>query len=143
MIKAGIIGATGYAGNELVRILVNHPEAEIVWLGSKSYEGQPYSDIFKNMRGITDDICLGDDFEKLSEMADVIFTATPQGYLQGLFAGGMAEKILSSTFGIASYSTIPSVDLEIGDTASDISGGTLKNAAEGITEGLDHFFGSK
>ena len=97
MIKAGIIGATGYAGNELVRILVNHPEAEIVWLGSKSYEGQPYSDIFKNMRGITDDICLGDDFEKLSEMADVIFTATPQGYLQGLFAGGMAEKILSRT----------------------------------------------
>ena len=95
MIKAGIIGATGYAGNELVRILVNHPEAEIVWLGSKSYEGQPYSDIFKNMRGITDDICLGDDFEKLSEMADVIFTATPQGYLQGLFAGGMAERILN------------------------------------------------
>ena len=97
MIKAGIIGATGYAGNELVRILVNHPETEIVWLGSKSYEGQPYSEIFKNMRGITDDICRGDDFEELSEKADVIFTATPQGYLQGLLSGGMWEKICSKT----------------------------------------------
>ena len=52
---------------------------------------------------------------------------------------GMLPMDLTQT----SYSTIPSVDLEIGDTASDISGGTLKKAAEGITEGLDHFFGSK
>ena len=46
MIKVGIIGATGYAGNELVRILVNHPEVEIKWLGSKSYDGEKYSDIY-------------------------------------------------------------------------------------------------
>ena len=48
MIKVGIIGATGYAGNELVRILVNHPEVEIKWLGSKSYDGEKYSDIYRN-----------------------------------------------------------------------------------------------
>ena len=37
MIKVGIIGATGYAGGELVRILMGHKEAEIVWYGSRSY----------------------------------------------------------------------------------------------------------
>ena len=37
MIKAGIIGATGYAGAELVRILMNHKEVEIAWYGSRSY----------------------------------------------------------------------------------------------------------
>ena len=38
MIKVGIIGATGYAGNELVRLLLQHPEAEIVWYGSRRSE---------------------------------------------------------------------------------------------------------
>lgn len=37
MIKVGIIGSTGYAGQELVRILLQHPDAEIVWYGSRSY----------------------------------------------------------------------------------------------------------
>lgn len=37
MIRVGIIGSTGYAGQELVRILLQHPDAEIVWYGSRSY----------------------------------------------------------------------------------------------------------
>ena len=41
MIKVGIIGATGYAGNELVRLLLGHKEAEVKWLGSKSYVDKP------------------------------------------------------------------------------------------------------
>ena len=40
MVKVGIIGATGYAGNELVRILLGHKDVEIVWLGSRSYIDQ-------------------------------------------------------------------------------------------------------
>lgn len=50
MIKAGIIGATGYAGSELVRILMGHKEVEIKWYGSRSY-------IDKNMQKFTR-ICL-------------------------------------------------------------------------------------
>ena len=46
MIKVGIIGSTGYAGAELVRILLNHPDAKIVWYGSRSYVGQEYADIY-------------------------------------------------------------------------------------------------
>ena len=49
MIKVGIIGATGYAGAELVRLLSGHPEAEIVWYGSRSYVDQNFTDIYRNM----------------------------------------------------------------------------------------------
>ena len=49
MIKVGIIGATGYAGGELVRILMGHKEAEIVWYGSRSYIDQKYADVYRNM----------------------------------------------------------------------------------------------
>ena len=46
MIKVGIIGATGYAGGELVRILMGHKDAEIVWYGSRSYVDQKYADVY-------------------------------------------------------------------------------------------------
>ena len=93
MIKVGIVGATGYAGNELVRILANHPEAEIKWLGSKSYENEKYSDIYRNMYEIVDDVCTNESLEKLTEDIDVLFTATPQGYLSGL----LTDKVLEHT----------------------------------------------
>ena len=92
MIKVGIIGATGYAGNELVRILVNHPEVEIKWLGSKSYDGEKYSDIYRNTFEIIDGICTAKTLEEISEDVDVIFTATPQGYLAGL----LTDKVLEN-----------------------------------------------
>ncbi len=46
MIKAGIIGATGYAGQELVRILTQHKDAEVVWYGSRSYIDQKYYEVY-------------------------------------------------------------------------------------------------
>ena len=84
MIKAGIIGATGYAGAELVRILQNHKEVEICWLGSKSYVGKEYASIYRNMFELIEGPCLDDRMEELVACADVVFTATPQGYLAGL-----------------------------------------------------------
>ena len=50
MIKVGIIGATGYAGGELVRILTGHREAEIKWYGSRSYIDKKYADVYQKMR---------------------------------------------------------------------------------------------
>lgn len=90
MVKAGIIGATGYAGGELVRLLLQHREAEIAWYGSKSYVDEKFSSVFGNVFQIVDDVCQGDDLQALSEKVDVIFTATPQGYL----AGVLNEEIL-------------------------------------------------
>ena len=93
MIKVGIIGATGYAGGELVRILMGHKEAEIVWYGSKSYIDQKYADVYRNMFQIVDAKCMDDNIEALAGQVDVIFTATPQGFL----ASVINENILGKT----------------------------------------------
>lgn len=93
MIKAGIIGATGYAGGELVRILTAHKDVEIVWYGSRSYIDQKYASVYQNLFQIVDDKCMDDNMEALAEQVDVIFTATPQGFCASL----INEKILSET----------------------------------------------
>lgn len=92
MIKAGIIGATGYAGGELVRLLLGHKEAEIVWYGSRSYVNQKYADVYRNMFRIVDAECLDDNMEELAAQADVIFTATPQGFCASLMNDGILSK---------------------------------------------------
>ncbi len=93
MIKVGIIGATGYAGAELVRLLLNHKEAEIVWYGSRSYVDQKYADVYRNYFQLVDNICRDDNMEKMAEQAEVVFTATPQG----LCASLVSEEILKKT----------------------------------------------
>ncbi len=93
MIRAGIIGSTGYAGQELVRLLLMHKDVEIVWYGSHSYVDKSYSEVYGNMFNIVDAKCLDDNLDELSKKADVIFTATPQGYL----AGVLNEDILSNS----------------------------------------------
>ena len=93
MVKVGIIGATGYAGQELVRILLGHKDAEIVWYGSRSYIDQEYASVYRNMFQLVDAKCMDDNMDELSKQADVIFTATPQG----LCASLVNEQILSNT----------------------------------------------
>lgn len=93
MIKAGIIGATGYAGEELVRILAMHPEAEIVWYGSRSYIDQKYYEAYRNMFRIVDAVCMDDNMEALAGQADVIFTATPQGLCASLINDEILSKV--------------------------------------------------
>lgn len=91
MIRAGIIGSTGYAGSELVRILAAHKEVEIKWFGSRSYIDKKYAQVYQNMFQIVDAVCMDDNMEELAACVDVIFTATPQG----LCASLVNEEILS------------------------------------------------
>lgn len=91
MIKVGIIGATGYAGAELVRILLGHKDVQIKWYGSRSYIDKKYASIYQNFFQLVDDACMEDNMEELAEQVDVIFTATPQG----LCASLVNEEILS------------------------------------------------
>lgn len=91
MIKAGIIGATGYAGGELVRILLGHKNTEIKWYGSRSYIDKKYYEVYQNMFELVDNVCLDDNMARLADQVDVIFTATPQG----LCASMINEEILS------------------------------------------------
>ena len=81
MIQVGIIGATGYAGGELVRLLYGHKDVEIKWYGSRSYVAQKYASVYQNMFQIVEDVCKDDNLKQLAKEVDVIFTATPQGFL--------------------------------------------------------------
>ena len=93
MIKAGIIGATGYAGAELVRILSGHKEVEIVWYGSRSYIDEKYASVYRNMFEIVDAKCLDDNIAQLADQVDVIFTATPQGFLASVLTEDILNKV--------------------------------------------------
>ena len=93
MIRVGIIGATGYAGGELVRLLLGHKEAEILWYGSRSYVDRKYAEIYQNMFQLVDASCLDDNMEAMAEQVDVIFTATPQGLCASLVNEDILHKV--------------------------------------------------
>jgi N-acetyl-gamma-glutamyl-phosphate reductase len=93
MIKAGIIGSTGYAGQELVRLLLQHKDAEIVWYGSKNNIDKKYDEVFRNMFQLVDATCMDDNMEELAGKVDVIFTATPQGLCAALVNNEILSKV--------------------------------------------------
>ena len=93
MIRIGIIGSTGYAGNELVRLLLQRSDVQIVWYGSHSYIGKKYADVYRNFFKLVDADCLDDNLEELVETVDVVFTATPQGLCASLVSEAVLNKI--------------------------------------------------
>ncbi len=93
MIKAGIIGATGYVGSELVRLLRNHKDVAIKYITSHSYVGQKYDSIYENYRDVFDMECSEQDIEKIAEDVDVLFIALPHG----IASGEINEDILKKT----------------------------------------------
>ncbi len=108
MIKAGIIGSTGYAGNEIVRLLLGHKDVEVVWYGSRSYIDQKYAEVYQNFFQIVDAKCMDDNMEELANQVDVIFTATPQGLCASLVNDDILSKVkiidLSADFRIKDVS---------------------------------------
>ena len=92
MVKAAVLGSTGYAGAELVRILSGHPDAEIVYLASHSYAGKKFSDIYPGMRCVCDMTLSDDDISKAAENADVLFLALPAGIASEAVTPELLEK---------------------------------------------------
>ena len=88
-VKVSIIGATGYTGQELVKILKNHPHVEIVGLGSQNYVGEPFDKVYPNLRGFSM-ICKSTEDDFLIKEADIVFLALPHGH-----ALPFVEKALS------------------------------------------------
>ena len=82
MIKVGIIGATGYAGAELVRLITTHPQAEVTAISSVSFEGQKLSDVYKSYLNINDMVC--ENADDVVQKSDVVFAALPHGLSQEL-----------------------------------------------------------
>ena len=109
MIKAGIIGSTGYAGAEIVRLLLQHRDVEIAWYGYRSYIDKKYYEVFQNMFQIVDAKCMDDNMEELADAVDVIFTATPQGLCASLVNEEVLNKVkiidLSADFRIKDVAT--------------------------------------
>ncbi|WP_299981006.1 N-acetyl-gamma-glutamyl-phosphate reductase [uncultured Pseudoteredinibacter sp.] len=85
MIKVGIVGATGYTGAELLRLLVNHPKVEVSMITSRAEKGVAVSSLYPSLRGRCD-IAFCEPDVKLLAQCDVVFFATPHGVAQSMMA---------------------------------------------------------
>lgn len=79
MIKASILGATGYAGIELIRLLHAHPKVKILHMTSQTYNGKAISEVYPNFLSVSDDICVERDLAEISEQSDIVFVSLPHG----------------------------------------------------------------
>ncbi len=105
--KVAIIGASGYSGQELVRLLLRHPQIEIVQFTSRQYAGKPVSEIFPRFRGQVTATFIEPDAGKIS--ADVAFLALPHGvaaeFAVPLLKNGVKVIDLSADFRMKSAAT--------------------------------------
>ena len=92
MIKVGIIGATGYAGSELINILLNHKEIEISYFGSHSYAGKKLTDIYPFFEKRIDIVLFDDNIENAAEACDVVFLALPHGIASSVVTEDILQK---------------------------------------------------
>jgi N-acetyl-gamma-glutamyl-phosphate reductase len=79
MIKVGIYGASGYTGQELLKILVRHPEADVVALTSRRYKGIPVSDVYPGFTGLTTQHYIDASPDEVALRCDMVFLAVPHG----------------------------------------------------------------
>ena len=104
MLKVGIVGASGYTGVELARILSSHPEVEITAATSRQYAGKPLSEVFPSLRKRVDLVCENLGPEELVQRADFFFTAVPHktamDIVPPLLAAGKKVVDLSADFRI-------------------------------------------
>jgi len=103
MIKTGIVGATGYTGSELLRLLVKHPQAQVTVVTSQNETGKPVTDLFPNLRGHTD-LSFTEPRTPALAKCDVVFFATPNGtamhHAGPLLTAGVKVIDLSADFRI-------------------------------------------
>lgn len=102
MIRVGILGGTGYAGVEVVRLLLRHPEVSIERIVSHSYAGKKLSDVYPNFMGICDIVLSDLDVDDIAKSCDVVFTALPHGaskeVIPSLYNKGLKIVDLSGDF---------------------------------------------
>jgi len=132
LIKAGIIGATGYAGSELVRLLYNHPNVKVEMIAGRSYIGEPYGNVFENFKH-NDDLVCEENLELMGSNCDVVFMALPHG----LSGGKVSEALLSQAKVVdlgADFRLSDSSVYEKWYGAKHENTGLLKEAVYGLTE---------
>ena len=112
MIKVGIIGATGYTGAELIKLIHNHPETELSVITSRTFEGQPISNVFPVFNNIIDHKCHRLDVDLISEQTDVVFLCLPHKvsmeYVPSFFKNGIKIIDLSADYRFNNVATYES-----------------------------------
>ena len=89
-IRVGIVGASGYGGIQLVRLLSEHPHTRITYLGGSSSAGKPYTDIYPHLKGDFPLVVEAIDIQTISDCCDVVFLSLPNG-----LAFNLAPDLLS------------------------------------------------
>jgi len=77
MSRVAVVGATGYAGAELVRILIGHPDVTLTTVTSRQFTGQPFTAVYPALTGLTDLVCEAYDAARIKDLADVVFLSLP------------------------------------------------------------------
>jgi N-acetyl-gamma-glutamyl-phosphate reductase len=102
MVRVGVVGATGYTGVELLRLLIRHPKIRITTLTSERYVGQPIWQVFPSLMKETDLVCQALDVQSLAQTCDLVFTALPHKAAMevapGLIQKGVKVVDLSADF---------------------------------------------
>ncbi len=102
MIRVAIVGASGYTGVELYRLLVNHPSVEVTCVTSRQNASEPFAEVFPSLRGRTDLVCDPVEVDVVAAKADFVFTALPHKtameFVPGLLAAGLKVVDLSADY---------------------------------------------
>ena len=102
MLKVAVIGASGYTGVELLRLLVGHPEIDICCVTSRQHEGLPISQAFPSLTGFCELICEPLDVSSIAARADLVFTALPHksamDVIPGFLSAGCKVVDLSADY---------------------------------------------
>lgn len=94
MLHVGVIGATGYAGSQLVALIANHPLVEITYLASHSYAGKRFSDIYPSLFSSCDLLLEEEDIEEASKRCSVLFLALPHAMASKLVTPAILERCI-------------------------------------------------
>lgn len=90
-VRVSIIGASGYGGGELARLLVGHPEVELVHLTAETKAGEAMADLYPNLRAFTEALTESTDPEQIARDSDVVFLALPNGKAMDLVPSLLAH----------------------------------------------------
>jgi N-acetyl-gamma-glutamyl-phosphate reductase len=102
MLKVAVVGASGYTGAELIRLLVGHPEIEICSVTSRQHEGVPISQVFPSLAGFCELVCEPLDVAAIAARSELVFTALPHKsameVIPGFLAAGCKVVDLSADY---------------------------------------------
>ena len=102
MVRVAVMGASGYTGVELLRLLALHPNVEVTVVTSRQHDGEPISDAFPTLYGVVDLVCSNPPAAEVARQADVVFTALPHksamAVVPDLLAQGSRVVDLSADF---------------------------------------------